>query len=455
MNRHYHARNNAAARAAAWALGAALLFSPLFPAGAVKAEAAAAAPAQAVPSQAASGLSEGVARGAFIAAIADSLGWQAAGTDNPFADLTPQSPYYAAALALAEQGVLTDAAVRAAAPLSEADAVYIAVKAAGLKELAYTYPEAKIRRAWAKLGLDYDSGHASFTLQAAQEIAAAADNGLIPRPDSEPWDYRQPATGAYAAELLDRIKSFRGLGANALGSTSDPDIFGKLWHAWNAQSLIQSPELQHIVDTALQQNLVTGYNLKDSRYNANFDPALSITYGHDSIDHAIQLIGLLRSEGLEAKVQLEPKTSAFIYMKEWGEPVQTDSYRVVQIDNGHYIAYAKEYDLVLEFADSAQKQRFQDIVLQYAKKNSDDAQGLIVSSWWQPLYYSATELSDYELISSNVIREGHLYAQSFSLNEHSPAIAAGFEKLAAGKTAETYTFWVDEPFYRYLQGEAQ
>lgn len=450
MNRHYHVRTNAAARTAVWALSAALLFSPLLPAGTVRAESPAA-----VPAQAATGLPDGVTRGEFIAAVADGLRWQASGTDNPFADLTPQSPYYAAALALAEQGALTDSAVRAEAPLTEADAVYIAVKAAGLKELAYTYPEAKIRRAWAKLGLDYDNGHASFTLQAAQEIAVAADNGLIPRPNSESWDYRQPATGAYAAKLLNSVKTIRGLGPNALGSTSDPDIFGKLRHAWNTQSLIQSPELQEIVDTALKQNLVTGYNLKDSRYNANFDPALSIAYGHDSIDHAIQLIGLLRSEGLEAKVQLEPKTSAFIYMKDWGEPVQTDSYRVVQIENGNYIAYAKEYDLVLEFADSAQKQRFQDIVLQYAKKNSDDAQGLIVSSWWQPLYYSATELSDYELISNNVIREGHLYAQSFSLNENSPAIAEGFEKLAPGITAETYTFWVDEPFYRYLQGEAQ
>ena len=51
-----------------------------------------------------------------------------------------------------------------------------------------------------------------------------------------------------------------------------------------------------------------------------------IRYGHNDIDHAAQLIYLLRREGFDPKVQLTPKSSAFLYLDEWGEadyPVTT------------------------------------------------------------------------------------------------------------------------------------
>jgi hypothetical protein len=97
-----------------------------------------------------------------------------------------------------------------------------------------------------------------------------------------------------------------------IGNTNDDDIYTKLLDAYRTSNIIKAPELQTIVDSALKQNLATGYNLKDSRYNSNFIESLSLVYGHENINHAIQLIGLLRSEGIQAKVQFEPKTSAFI-----------------------------------------------------------------------------------------------------------------------------------------------
>jgi len=95
---------------------------------------------------------------------------------------------------------------------------------------------------------------------------------------------------------------------------------------------------------------------------------LSITYGHSDFKHALQLVGLLRSEKIKAKIQFEPKTSAFIYLKEWGEPGESDLYEVVEIENGNYIEYAKEYDLAFEFASAADKNRFDKIILSYARK---------------------------------------------------------------------------------------
>ncbi|MFH5186526.1 hypothetical protein ACHHV8_30105 [Paenibacillus sp. TAB 01] len=393
-------------------------------------------------------------RGDFIQDVAKTLRLEPAAADGKFDDLQPGEPLYAAALALNQRGILTSSSVAASQPLTEEAAVFIALKAADLKELAYTYPEAKAASALTKLHIDYPNGNGhALTLQAAQELAAAVDTGLLPAAYYDGFRLGQPASDEFSAVLLGQLLSFKGEYKNYLGSVNDADIYSKLYKAYKAENLIQVSELQSVVDEALKQNLVTGYNLKDSRFSANFDAKLSLTYGHDDITHAVQLIGLLRSEGIEAKVQLEPKTSAFIYLKEWGEPKQTDSYKVVQIENGNFIAYAKEYDIAFEFNTSEQKAKFQELVFQYAKKNSEDAPGLIASSWWQPLYYSLTEIQDYKEIANNKITKGPYYAQSFSLPNQTETIAAGLKKLSPDVQVESYRFWVDTPFYNYLLGD--
>lgn len=389
-------------------------------------------------------------RGEYIQDVARTLGLHASGTANPFQDLKPDSPYYSAALALYENGILTGDTVLPEQPLTEDTAVYIAVKAADLKELAYSYPVDKVQASLKAAHLEYaGEGDRKLTLQAAQELAAAFDSGLV-------QDQLKPGAAAsddFAASLLGSVLSVKGQYKHYLAYVSDSDVYSQVYKAYQTADLIQVPALQSIVDEALKQNLVTGYNLKDDRFSANFDPALSLTYGHDDLSHALQLIGLMRSEGLDAKVQLEPKTSAFVYLKEWGEPKETESYKVVQIENGNYIAYAKEYDLAFEFDTPEQKARFQDIVLKYAKKNEKDQTGLIKNSWWQPLYYSLTELKDYKEIANNKISSGHYYAQSFSLKDKSAEITAGLQKIKPGTQVTSYRFWVDEPFYNYLLGE--
>ncbi|PYI55222.1 hypothetical protein [Paenibacillus flagellatus] len=441
-------------------LSAALLASPLLPTACA---AAAAASAESAPStgeyaaflksELGIDLPEAATKGDFIRAVARIVGDGA--KDVPaasFGDLKPDSPYYAAASLLHGQGILTSPDVGAERPLDPLAATFIAVKAAGLKELAYTYPAGKAAASLAKAGID----PSTLTAQAAQEIAAAIDSGLVP--DGLYDTLRGGADAAvddYADALLGRILTFRGQYKHYIGYAADDDIYTKLIDAYETSDIIDAPALRAIVNEALKQNKVTGYNLKDKRYDANFDESLAIAYGHDDIRHAVQLIGLLRSEGLNAKVQFEPKTSAFVYLKEWGEPKETDSYRVERIENGNYIAYAKEYDLVFEFATAEDKAKFQPIVLAYAKKNEDDQPGLLAGSWWQPLYYSLTELSDYRVITNNVIADGHYYAQSFSLNEKSADIVAAFRQLDPKADVTTYTFWVDQPFYNYLNGESK
>ncbi len=390
-------------------------------------------------------------KGAYLEAIREALDLDATTVKVGFEDVDSDSPWYAASAALFGAGIITSTTVQPEATLAAPAAVYLAVKASGLKELAYSYPTEKANAALTKAGLK----PSAYTAQAAKELAAAIDVGLLPAQFYEEVAGGGPASSALLDTLLGKTLTFTDRYKHYLGWASDADIFIKLQDAYRTSDLIKAPELQEVVDTALKQDLLTGYNLKDSRYDPNFVEALSLTYGHDNLEHAIQLVGLLRSEGLDAKVQFEPKTSAFIYLKEWGEPTQSDSYHVVQIENGNYIAYAKEYDLSFEFETAADKAKFQDVVLAYAKKNSEDAAGLIVSSWWQPLYYSFTELEGYDVITNNKIEsDGPYYAQSFSLNDKSDDIVEGFEALDSNVEVETYRFWVDPPFYRYLNGES-
>ncbi len=341
----------------------------------------------------------------------------------------------------------------ASAPLQAVEAVSLALKAADLEELAYTYPASKAKSAlaWVKLGWTTEQ----YAADQAKILAAAVHTGLLASSYYPEIRNDEIASPSLAAVLLGKTLEAKGLYKRYLGYTTDADILIKLGDAYRTSDIIQAPELRKVVDEALKQNLVTGYNLKDSRYDAKFQDSLSVVYGHSDFKHALQLVGLLRSEKIQAKVQFEPKTSAFIYLKEWGEPGESDLYEVVQIENGNYIEYAKEYDLAFEFDSEYDKDRFDRIILSYAKKNEDSQPGLIYGSWWQPLYYSLTELDNYKEISNNKISAGHYYAQSFSLKDQSAPVTEGFKKIDPSADIVSYDFWVDGPFYNYLQGESK
>ncbi|WP_139488076.1 hypothetical protein [Brevibacillus dissolubilis] len=330
-------------------------------------------------------------------------------------------------------------------------AVSKVIEAAHLKELAQTYPQKKITSVLTKAGLERYSKQLSN--QSAQEYAVLIDLQMVPSAMYGSLNPTQPLHADLATCLLGKVLVLNGTYENYLGTTADADIYNKMIHAWQTQPLIQSADLQKIVDQALKQNVVTGYNLKDLRYAPRFHDLRTITYGHSSITHAIQLIGLMKSENLTAKVQLEPKTSAFLYLKEWGIPEETPDFQLEPIGDGNYIAYSKEYDLHFEFATEEQKKRFDSVISAYAKRNQEDMTGLIIDSWWQPLYYSMNQLPEYKEITNNYMIQGNYLAQTFTLNEQSAPTVAALSQISPSVKVHTYTFWVDLPFYNYLIGD--
>ncbi|GIQ70647.1 hypothetical protein DUZ99_17880 [Xylanibacillus composti] len=392
-----------------------------------------------------------VTKGEFIQYVAEILDLQAPEAEVAFADLAADDALYASAAALYAQGILSGPTVAADEALQPWVASLIALRASHLQELAYTYPQSKVDAALQKLGVSADT----FNDAAARELAAAVDTGLIPEECYAEFSADQPASQELVQTLLGKVLSLNGAYKQYIGFASDADIYSKFITAFQTSDIIEIPNLQPFVDDALKQDVVTGYNLKDDRYDANFVPSLTIAYGHSNVQHAIQLLGLLRSEGIDARVQLEPKTSAYVHRKEWGEPYVDENSKAVLTENGNYIHSSKEYDLVLEFFNTADKEAFQSVILQYAKKNEDDQPGLIAGSWWQPLFYTLVEpnAEGYKLIANNKIVDGHYYAQTFSLTEDAESIAAGFSKLDPEVEVESYTFWANEAFFNYLNGE--
>ncbi len=92
------------------------------------------------------------------------------------------------------------------------EALSIAVRAAGLKELAYTYPDEKIINTLEEARIVYNLSEQNK--KAAQEIAVAIDTGLIPQEfyyyiiDDKPVDSRLDMPGiSVASSLLSAVPS--------------------------------------------------------------------------------------------------------------------------------------------------------------------------------------------------------------------------------------------------------
>lgn len=340
-----------------------------------------------------------------------------------------------------------------------AEAVAGAVKAAGLEELALTYTAAP------------DTGKAAERLAAygvtgvadayAGYVAAALDSDLA----FAGYDFDGALSADVATTILMNAVEISGQGRNYLGYASDSDIYQKLQSAWASFGLFDDETLSQLGADLVIAGASTGYNLKYDGYDARFLPEYTLQYGHSDITHAVQLIALLNSEGLDAKVQLEPKTSIYEYMVEWGDPTKvqsTPTYELKPIDGGRWLCYATEYDMKLEFDSVADKEAFDAVIGQYAKKwdsntdeNGNPTVPLLEGAWWQPLYTSTVPMKDTEnfvKIVDNVVRNGAYTIHPFSTVDGTSAISKVVSEKAPDLKVEQVDLYVNLAFYNYLTG---
>lgn len=265
-------------------------------------------------------------------------------------------------------------------------------------------------------------------------------------------------TRAAIDKIVTAVSEFFTEEVSFVGNTSDNQIFSKLENALNSTELLIGNEIFPVGVKMVSDDLTTGFNVK-LKQDIGFDPELSIVYGHSDIDHAKQLIGLLRSENIEAKVHLETKTSAFKYLLEWGPiPEPTDSYEVVKISEDLYIANAREYDLNIEFENKEDKAKFDQLINSHAKKSSSNPDGkdLLIGSWWQPLYWSNAEISEgYQEIIDNSANAGEYVFHSFTKSEDSKKIVDALNEIEMHMVIEANRIWANDAFIRYLNGESE
>lgn len=336
--------------------------------------------------------------------------------------------------------------------LTLADAAVGAVQLADMEELALAYA-GKADAILADEEVRVDEKYAPY-------VAIALEQDLVDDDDN----FRGPLSARSAAKLLYRAAEISGKGRNYIGRVSDDDILARLRSTINGIAIFDNEVLGNAGIEILANGATTGYSMKYAGYDARFLEENTLRYGHDSAAHVMQLIGLLKAQNLDAYVQVEPKVSVYEYMLDWGEPSDpTPTYEVREIDDRYY-AFAIEFDVALEFDSAAEKESFHDLIETYAKKYDDivDADGnptkpLLVSSWWQPLYYSITGMKNAEfkpLVDNVIAYEDSEYSiHSFSVPENSEAVAEAAQSIDDELVVTPRTIIVNPAFYRYITGE--
>ena len=337
------------------------------------------------------------------------------------------------------------------------------VEAANYKELAMTYKDSKVEERLYFEGLDEPEENGAY-------IATALDAGLISNAEARQYIENKPVTKEMAVSLLMQVADANGLGQNYLGYSDDENIDAKLENAWNSFSIYDDEVLSSIGKKMVESKITTGYNLKNEAYNANFLPELTLQYGHSDIKHAHQLVALLNSENIYAKVQLEPKVSIYEYLLDWGEiPESTKTYQVKKFSDDLYLVYALEYDLQLEFETKEDRNAFHSVIETYAKKydeNKNDMAGLIYGAWWQPLYSttaSTMNKEEYKEIKDYIITYDNYSIHTFCLLEDETKVEKNLKQALKEEIKkeenelqlESKTRYVNNAFYRYLQGDYQ
>lgn len=324
------------------------------------------------------------------------------------------------------------------------EAIKLAVKGAHFEELALGYNDKLIKKE--KFTIDEDAPY----------ITCALNTGLIT--EEALMRLNENINKEQTVNLLMAVANANGKGRNFLGYTNDANIYGKVLKAWNEAVLFENEKLESIGIQAVMNRVTTGYNLLNSNYSANFIPELTLRYGHSTLIHANQLIGLLNSEGIVAKVQLEPKTSIFEYLPEWGDvPPATPWYRVEVVNEDLMLAHSLEYDLVFEFETIEDKNKFDTLISTYAKLDDQnpEGEGMLLASWWQPLYVSTVEMGEgYQTIYNNVIQDGDYTLNPFCLPEDKEKVVEGLKAIDESVEINQLEIWCNDAFYRYLSGES-
>ncbi|QUM75414.1 hypothetical protein HWV00_03755 [Moritella sp. 24] len=305
----------------------------------------------------------------------------------------------------------------------------LAINALNLKELALTYNQDKIAKA-------------TGSEAASQADALLVDMGIITTKDLA-------NTKTMSLKLTSFVNDYNEPSGNYIGNLSDKNIVERVLNKWSSATIIQDKKALKQLNSLIDHGYTTGYNVINMKDDSNFNTALMIRYGHNNIKHATQLLYLMKSEGFDPKVQLTPKSSAFEYLPEWGEP----NYSVTTLESGKMVSVVKEYNLDFEFENTVNKNKFMALINKYAKKDTAKETGLIAESWWQPFYRSYTKTANYSVLIENNVTINNYKIDLLTLPAKAKLQAKQVSVTMNGAEVTPTTVWVNPSFYRYMNGD--
>ena len=328
------------------------------------------------------------------------------------------------------------------------------VEAADLSQLALTYSTQKSGGRLAYYGI-------TETVPAGLDryVACALDAHLLPASTAKILLASQHLDSETAANLLMSVANATGISRNYIGKVSDTDILMRISNAFDGYTLFSDGYLDEIGAMAVKKRASTGYNLKKDSDDAQFLTSRTIQYGHSDETHLKQLVVLLNSEGIDAKLQIEPKVSIYEYLLDWGPvPPPSPYYMVLEFGENFYLAYAVEYDAKFEFDSHADLLKFDFLINTYAKKNDANQAknsnvALLKGAWWQPLYSTTFQADEqaYKQIVDCVLAENGYSIHPFSLLETKQNLIDTLQDLS-GLEVHERPLYVNNAFYRYLTG---
>ena len=334
--------------------------------------------------------------------------------------------------------------------LSDGAVIKAGIKLAGLDELAQSYLGEAAPDKAAKV---LEARDIVTEEEYIPYVACAVDLDLYAK--DRPFDVKL---------FLYHCLEIAGKGRHYIGRITDDDLMEEMYMMLDSMSIFENWELEDVGTKLVLDEIVTGYGLKYAGYDAHFLDPYTIKYSHSDYQHAVQLAGLMRSEGMDGYIQLEPKVSVYEYLKEWGTPpAPSPTYAVQETENGRFLCYSIEYDLMIEFDSAEDKEKFHGLIEDYAKKYDDrvDEKGnvtakLLAESWWQPLYSSATPVKngEFQEMIDNVVydRTGKYSIHTFTLPEGTSAVTDKVAEIAPERKMSPFKIYVNPAFIRYVTG---
>lgn len=301
-----------------------------------------------------------------------------------------------------------------------------------LSELAQTYTEAQVGGVLdGQLENAPDAERRSAAILVSSGIIDASDLGNPERASATLADYQAIVSDKHP-DLVGRI--------------GDATLLQRLNRALSYDKLLSADEMLEVLGGALSDGVITGYDLRRSGVYDNFPAAQTFIYSHSDPVHLRQLVTVLDREGVDAWVYVTPKVSAFLHREEWGTPGPN----VVTLAGGANVVQGQEMAVLFRFSSPGDRARFDDVVNRYAKRDSDDEQGLIAGAWWQPFYYTDRDFPKFQEISLIVLTAGEYEATLTVLAERAQSVIDAVND--AGWRVRHDKVRVNPAFYRFLEG---